>query len=105
MKVISGYANNNYVYTCTDGNGTGAIAQISVSGGVVTSCTILNYGKRYAVGDVLSASISGGTGFTYTITALTKPPAGSKLYCIDCTANDASAGVDQTWNGSTFKNA
>lgn len=32
------------------------------------------------------------------------PTAGLMIYCTDCTANDGSTGVTQTYNGSTWKN-
>lgn len=32
------------------------------------------------------------------------PSAGTTIYCTDCTATDASTGVVQTYNGSTWKN-
>ena len=35
---------------------------------------------------------------------LSSPQAGWMIYCSDCTANDASTGVTQTYNGSTWKN-
>ena len=55
----------------TGGQGTGATADIVVSGGGVTSVTIRNPGSLYVVGDVLSAPSSAigntGTGFTVTV--------------------------------------
>lgn len=36
--------------------------------------------------------------------AISSPATGLTLYCTDCTASDASTGVEQTYNGSTWKN-
>ena len=36
--------------------------------------------------------------------AISSPATGLTLYCTDCTATDASTGVMQTYNGSTWKN-
>jgi hypothetical protein len=41
-------------------------------------------------------------------TSLTRPtfrPAGTMIFCTDCTATDASTGVMQVYNGTTWKNA
>lgn len=64
----------------TGGNGSGATANIVVTGGSVTSVTLTNPGNFYAVGDVLSASAStiGGTGSGFTIlVATTNNPLGT----------------------------
>lgn len=37
-------------------------------------------------------------------TAIASPATGLTLYCTDCTATDASTGVMQTYNGTTWKN-
>jgi len=37
--------------------------------------------------------------------AISSPATGLTLYCTDCTATDSSTGVQQVWNGSTWKNA
>ena len=69
------YTNGNYSNVpLTGGSGSGAIANITVSGQVVTSVTIKNGGNFYVVGDILSCSnvyVGGsGSGFTYTITGI-----------------------------------
>jgi hypothetical protein len=67
----SGYTNGTYLNkVLTGGAGTGATATIVVSGGAVTSVTITGYGVDYVTGNVLSASIPGGAGFTMTLTSV-----------------------------------
>jgi hypothetical protein len=67
----SGYTNGTYNYvSLTGGTGTGATADIVVSGGAVTSVTIQDQGRDYAVDQFLSASIPGGAGFSLTISAV-----------------------------------
>jgi hypothetical protein len=65
----SGYA--DAVYTAeplTGGTGTGATADITVTGGVVTNIANFVGGDGYLVGDVLSATLGGGgTGFEITV--------------------------------------
>lgn len=59
------YTNGTYGgVSLTGGSGSGATANITVSGGAVTAVTILNPGIQYVVGDVLSAPAAsiGGTG-------------------------------------------
>jgi hypothetical protein len=57
------------------GFGSGATADITVAGGIITTVTIDNPGDGYNIGDQLtatSASIGGtGTGFIYTVTEVT----------------------------------
>jgi hypothetical protein len=69
------YTNGTYSNVpLTGGSGSGATANITVAGQVITSVTIKNGGNFYAVGDVLSCSsiyVGGsGSGFTYTITGI-----------------------------------
>jgi hypothetical protein len=67
------YTNGTYSYktlTALTGSGTGGTATIVVAGGVVTSVTINNRGKNYAVGDTVSASLPVGSGFVYTVSTL-----------------------------------
>ena len=71
----SAYTNGTYSNVAlTGGNGSGAVANITVSGNVVTGVTIKNKGNFYAVGDVLTASAADigttGSGFQYTITSV-----------------------------------
>lgn len=64
----SSYTNGTYNSTAlTGGTGTGATANITVAGNIVTSVVIYAQGQDYTVGDVLSATIPGGSGFTATI--------------------------------------
>lgn len=67
----TGYTSGTYNNVpLTGGLGNSALATIVVSGGAVTSVTITNQGKLYAIGDTLSATASniGGTGSGFSIT-------------------------------------
>jgi hypothetical protein len=69
------YTNGNYQnVSLTGGNGVGAVATITVSGGAVTSVVLDNGGSFYLVGDVLSASSSdiggSGSGFLISVTGV-----------------------------------
>lgn len=65
----SGYTNGTYnSQALTGGSGTGATANITVAGGIVTAVTIFNKGEDYEVGDVLSASLPVGSSFAITVT-------------------------------------
>jgi hypothetical protein len=67
----SGYTNGTYTNKAlTGGSGSGATANITVAGGVVTSVVINGHGINYAVGNTLSASITGGAGFVLTVNTL-----------------------------------
>jgi hypothetical protein len=67
----AGYTNGTYNNTpLTGGSGTGATANITVAGNVVTSVVINGHGVNYAVGNTLSASITGGAGFVLTVSTL-----------------------------------
>ena len=68
----SGYTNGTYYnVNLTGGTGNSATATIVVSGGVVTSVTMIGNGCYYAVGDLLSATITGGSNFQVQVTAIT----------------------------------
>jgi len=65
------YTNGNYSNVpLTGGSGSGATANITVSGQTVTSVTIKNSGNFYVVGDVLSCSniYIGGSGSSFSVT-------------------------------------
>lgn len=67
----SGYANGTYNNTpLTGGTGTGATANITVAGGVVTAVVINGHGSGYATSNVLSATFGGGSNFAITVTSL-----------------------------------
>jgi hypothetical protein len=55
------------------GRGTGAVADITIAGGSVTSVTIRNGGALYVTGDVLTApsSLIGNTGNGFTVNVVT----------------------------------
>jgi hypothetical protein len=68
------YTNGDYQdVSLTGGNGSGAVATITVSGGAVTSVVLNDGGSFYIAGDVLSASTTdiGGTGSGFSITVAT----------------------------------
>ncbi len=67
----SGYTNGTYLaQPLTGGTGTGATADITVVGGVVTSVVIVDRGQDYTVSDVLTAAIPGGSNFAIAIGTL-----------------------------------
>jgi hypothetical protein len=70
-----GYANGLYSNVpLSGGSGSGATANITIAGNLITKVTIDNPGNFYAVGDVLTTSITYiggiGSGFQYTLTAV-----------------------------------
>jgi hypothetical protein len=67
----SGYTDGTYNNTLlTGGTGTGATANITVAGGVVTAVVINGHGSGYATSNVLSATFGGGSNFAITVTSL-----------------------------------
>ena len=67
----TGYTDGTYNnQALTGGAGTGATANITVAGGIITSVVINGHGTNYAVGNTLSASIAGGAGFVLTVATL-----------------------------------
>lgn len=77
----SGYTNGTFTLkVLANLSGTTCQSTIIVSGGAVTSVTIISSGWPFKNGDVLTCpSLAGGTGFTFTITSLTATP-GVELY-------------------------
>jgi len=58
----SGFANGTYYnVSLSGGTGNSATATIVVSGGMVASVTLVGKGCYYAIGDALTATITGGT--------------------------------------------
>jgi len=75
--LVRGSLYTNGVYQnvpLTGGSGSGALANVVVSGGQVTSVTIVNGGSLYTAGDILSASASNignsGSGFSITVSTI-----------------------------------
>jgi hypothetical protein len=71
----SGYVNGVYSNVpLSGGQGSGALANIIVTGNVVSNVIIKNQGNFYTAGDILTAPASyiggAGTGFLYTISAV-----------------------------------
>lgn len=86
----------------TGGSGSGATANITVSGGAVTAVAVLNPGTQYVTGDVLSASAAsiGGTGSGFSVpiasTAINSSLAGGSVaFYIPSTSTPK-----QTWQNS-----
>ena len=70
-----GYANGLYSNVpLTGGSGSGATANITIAGNLVTNVTLNSKGNFYAVGDILTTPIiyigGIGSGFQYTLTAV-----------------------------------
>ena len=61
----SGYTDGTYTLEAlSGGTGTGAVATITVAGGIVTTVVLTDNGDGYIVGDLLQApGLTGGTGF------------------------------------------
>lgn len=78
----SGYTNGSYgavplILSSGVVSGTGVCADITVSGGAVTGCTLTTNrgGENYVVGQVLTAQagyLGAGTGFTITVATITE---------------------------------
>ena len=67
----SGYVNGTYYdVLLTGGTGSGATANVVVSGGVVTAVTLTGGGSLYTVGDTLSVGLSSGTAFAVSVASV-----------------------------------
>lgn len=77
----SGYVNGAYTnLSAIGGTGEGALLDITVSSGIVTSVTIAYPGSGYNVGDSLTATIgSSGSGFAVPISSISNPTGTSWL--------------------------
>jgi hypothetical protein len=80
----SAYSAGTYLgVNLTGGRGTGAVADITIAGGAVTSVAIRNGGSLYVQGDILSAPTSAigntGSGFSITVAAVSNPTGTSWL--------------------------
>jgi hypothetical protein len=110
----SGYTNGTYLgVPLGGGTGLGCASSVTVSGGAVTSVSIVIPCAGYVVGDVLTTpnSFVGGTGsgFTYTVTSISTPKASFTdlagthwQYVTDQSgvANAKQFGCVGDWNGS-----
>jgi hypothetical protein len=68
----TGYTNGTYTdVELTGGSGSGATANITVSGGAITAVTIVLPGSDYELIDELSATLPAGSGFVLSILRIT----------------------------------
>jgi len=103
----SGYVDGTYLgVPLTGGSGTGAFANITVIGGVVSYVDyIYNAAGGYAVSDVLTASNTylggSGSGFTFTITSIARTANGSERRFVesqgDCFPQLVDPRTGNTW--------
>ena len=75
----AGYTSATYSQQAlTGGTGTGATADIVVTGGIVASCVLRSPGSGYTAADALScATIGAGAGFVLTVATIAQIVAGS----------------------------
>jgi hypothetical protein len=69
----AGAAYTNGIYAnrvLTGGTGNGAIADITVAGGIITALDVKVKGTGYKIGDLLSAAIPAGTGLSIQVTKI-----------------------------------
>jgi len=69
----SGYTNGTYANVGLTGSSQGSLAtaNITVSGGAVTAVTVTSGGVLYKAGDLLTATIPGGSGFSVPVATVT----------------------------------
>lgn len=66
----TGYPNGTHNIPLIGGTGSYATAQIVVSGGIITGVTLINGGVNYTVGDNLTLSSIGGSGFAINVATI-----------------------------------
>jgi hypothetical protein len=68
------YTNGIYINrVLTGGTGNGAIADVTVAGGVITALDVRVKGTGYKIGDLLSAAIPAGTGLSIRVAKIADP--------------------------------
>ena len=77
----SGYVDGTYTnLSTTGGSGEGALINVTVASGIVTSATVSYGGSGYTVGDSITATIgSSGSGFTVAVNSVNNPTGTSWL--------------------------
>ena len=106
-SIIGGslYTNGTYINVpLTGGTGSGALANIVVSGNVVTTVGLVTGGIRYTVGDILSVNNSsvGGTGSGFAISIDTVIGNGIARYEV-ASVTDVSNTIPSTITGTPTK--
>jgi hypothetical protein len=95
----TGYTNGTYTNVLfTGGTGAGFHATLAVTAGVCSFNfgNITDAGGYYSIGDVLTASIPGGSGFQITVTGLTSTVAGGQIYNTTTNAINVFNGLNFT---------
>jgi hypothetical protein len=97
------YTNGTYTNVpLTGGTGTGATANITVSGAAVTAVTIVFGGQGYVIGDVISAAAAniGGTGSGFSVPVLTiNSPTGVNIPNVTTTLSSAVININTSSGG------
>lgn len=99
----SGYTSNPSITFQTSGGNKLATGTAVRTGDALTDITITNGGSYFSTPSI-TISGGGGSGATATANMTQSLTPGLTIYCTDCTATDSSTGVEQTWNGTTWKN-
>lgn len=81
-----------------------AILKAGVNVRVNTGTASATSSASFEVGGTNKGSIPAPVMTSTQKSAISSPAIGLTVYCSDCTATDASTGVTQTYNGSTWKN-
>lgn len=103
--LMIGISNAGYTWmqaSRTDGTATNYNLIVNPNGGRVGIGTTSPSGILHAASTTSFALLCPMT--TTQRNALTGLVSGAEIYCSDCTATDASTGVKQVYNGSTWKN-